>query len=117
MTVFKTQDTRPDELRIDRILRQYPQRAWQGKSNPGTSKREAPGGSRGNSGRPGTAAASYRDGDVVGAAAPEIGHDNKGRAMLEKMGWRSGTALGSENNKGIMLPVPHIVKNSKAGLG
>lgn len=61
--------------------------------------------------------ASYMDGDVVGASAPEIGTENKGRAMLEKMGWSSGTALGATNNKGILLPVAHVVKKSKAGLG
>ncbi|KAL4930581.1 putative R3H and G-patch domain protein [Aspergillus undulatus] len=60
---------------------------------------------------------SYMDGDVVGASAPEIGVENKGRAMLEKMGWSTGTALGATNNKGILLPVAHVVKNSKAGLG
>ncbi|KAA8645533.1 putative R3H and G-patch domain protein [Aspergillus tanneri] len=60
---------------------------------------------------------SYMDGDIVGASAPEIGVENKGRAMLEKMGWSTGTALGASNNKGILLPVPHVVKNSKAGLG
>jgi len=62
-------------------------------------------------------AVSYRDGDIVGGSAPEIGAENKGRAMLEKMGWSSGTALGALNNKGIMTPVTHVVKNSKAGLG
>ncbi|KAL4743092.1 hypothetical protein BDV11DRAFT_142895 [Aspergillus similis] len=60
---------------------------------------------------------SYMDGDVVGASAPEISAENKGRAMLEKMGWSTGTALGAANNKGILLPVAHVVKNSKAGLG
>ncbi|KAL5045150.1 hypothetical protein BDW71DRAFT_198566 [Aspergillus fruticulosus] len=60
---------------------------------------------------------SYMDGDLVGASAPEIGAENKGRAMLEKMGWSRGTALGAANNKGILLPVAHVVKNSKAGLG
>ncbi|KAJ5594556.1 uncharacterized protein N7459_000764, partial [Penicillium hispanicum] len=63
------------------------------------------------------AAVSYMDGDVVGASAPEIGIENRGRAMLEKMGWSSGTALGAANNKGILLPVAHVVKNSRAGLG
>ncbi|KAK0101508.1 hypothetical protein ONS95_006675 [Cadophora gregata] len=63
------------------------------------------------------AAVSYRDGDIVGGSAPELGADNKGRAMLEKMGWSSGTALGALNNKGIMLPVSHVVKTTKAGLG
>ena len=62
-------------------------------------------------------AVSYRDGDVVGASAPELGMENKGRNMLEKMGWSTGTALGAMNNKGIMQPVPHVVKVSKAGLG
>lgn len=63
------------------------------------------------------AAVSYYDGEIVGAAAPEIGQDNKGRAMLEKMGWSTGTALGASNNKGIMKPVAHVVKTTKAGLG
>ncbi|KAJ5930760.1 hypothetical protein N7466_006253 [Penicillium verhagenii] len=62
-------------------------------------------------------AVSYMDGDVVGASAPEIGVGNRGRAMLEKMGWSSGTALGASNNKGILLPVAQVVKNSRAGLG
>ncbi|KAF3397484.1 hypothetical protein DPV78_007718 [Talaromyces pinophilus] len=61
--------------------------------------------------------ASYLEGEVVGGSAPEIGADNKGRAMLEKMGWSSGTALGALNNKGILQPVAHVVKNTRAGLG
>lgn len=60
---------------------------------------------------------TYQDGDIVGAAAPELGAENKGRAMLEKMGWSKGTALGAINNKGIMQPLIHVVRNSKAGLG
>ncbi|GAQ04890.1 protein SQS1 [Aspergillus lentulus] len=67
-------------------------------------------------GRP-TSSVSYMEGDVVGASAPEIGAENKGRAMLERMGWSLGTPLGAINNKGILLPVAHVVKNSKAGLG
>lgn len=63
------------------------------------------------------AAVSYRDGEIVGAAAPELGQENKGRAMLEKMGWSTGTALGALNNKGIMQPLAHVVKTTKAGLG
>ena len=63
------------------------------------------------------AAASYHDGEVVGATAPELGTENRGRAMLEKMGWSTGTALGALNNKGIMQPVAHVVKTTKAGLG
>lgn len=71
---------------------------------------------KGRRGGPG-AAASYADGDIVGASAPEIGAENKGRAMLEKMGWSSGTALGAHHNKGILHPVAHVVKNSRTGLG
>ncbi|CAM1503722.1 Fc.00g013130.m01.CDS01 [Cosmosporella sp. VM-42] len=67
--------------------------------------------------RSNNAAAGYREGEIVGAAAPEIGIDNRGRNMLEKMGWSSGTALGATNNKGILQPVTHAMKNSKAGLG
>jgi hypothetical protein len=65
--------------------------------------------------RTGYSATAYRDGDVVGAHAPELGAENRGRAMLEKMGWSRGTALGA-NNEGILLPVPHIMKRTKAGL-
>jgi hypothetical protein len=65
----------------------------------------------------GDAGVSYRDGDVVGGSAPELGVENRGRAMLEKMGWSFGTALGALNNKGILQPVSHVVKTTKAGLG
>ncbi|KAK9441251.1 sqs1 [Metarhizium brunneum] len=62
-------------------------------------------------------AAGYREGEVVGASAPELGVDNRGRAMLERMGWSCGTALGSIDNKGILQPVTQTMKKSKAGLG
>ncbi|KAI9738328.1 MAG: hypothetical protein M1834_008826 [Cirrosporium novae-zelandiae] len=59
----------------------------------------------------------YRDGDIVGASAPELGADNKGRAMLEKMGWSHGMGLGAADNKGILQPVAHVVKTTRSGLG
>lgn len=59
----------------------------------------------------------YREGEIVGATAPELGADNRGRVLLEKMGWSIGTGLGSINNRGILMPVEHVVKNSKRGLG
>lgn len=83
-------------------------RAWTQSATPKAAK-----GTRGRKDN----SASYMDGDVVGATAPEIGVENKGRAMLEKMGWSMGTALGATNNKGILQPVAHVVKNSRAGLG
>lgn len=67
--------------------------------------------------RSNVAAASYQDGEIVGAAAPELGTENRGRNMLEKMGWNNGTALGALDNKGILQPVTHAMKRSKAGLG
>lgn len=62
-------------------------------------------------------AVTYQEGEIVGASAPELGQENKGRAMLEKMGWSSGMGLGSLDNKGILQPVAHVVKRTKAGLG
>lgn len=59
----------------------------------------------------------YREGDVVGAGASEIGQENRGRAMLEKMGWSKGNTLGALGSQGLLTPIEHIVKNSKAGLG
>jgi hypothetical protein len=58
----------------------------------------------------------YRDGDKVGANAPELGSENKGHALMMKMGWSKGMALGTEDNKGILHPIAHTVKTNKAGL-
>ena len=63
------------------------------------------------------AGVSYMDGEIVGASAPEIGADNRGRAMLEKMGWSSGMGIGKVGNKGSTEVIKHVVKNTKAGLG
>lgn len=73
---------------------------------------------RGRRGGAAGAGVSYRDGEVVGAAAPEIGQENRGRTMLEKMGWSTGTALGALNNtRGLVQPVEQVVKISRSGLG
>jgi hypothetical protein len=58
----------------------------------------------------------YKDGETVGADAPELGPENRGHALMMKMGWSKGTALGLGDNKGILQPIPHIVKTNKAGL-
>ena len=74
--------------------------------------------SRGRRGEATSAGVSYRDGEVVGAAAPEIGLENRGRTMLERMGWSTGTALGALNNsRGLVQPVTQVVKTSRSGLG
>lgn len=62
-------------------------------------------------------AISYREGEIVGQNATELGQENKGRLLLEKMGWTKGMALGTHENKGIMVPIGHVVKKTKAGLG
>lgn len=59
----------------------------------------------------------HREGDIVGASAPEIGVENRGRRMLEKMGYVAGMSLGLEGREGIVKPVEAVVKISKAGLG
>ncbi|KAF2121719.1 hypothetical protein BDV96DRAFT_482547 [Lophiotrema nucula] len=69
---------------------------------------------KGKKTRPATV--GYKDGDTVGASAPELGPENRGHALLAKMGWTRGTALGALDNKGILVPIPHTVKVNKAGL-
>lgn len=77
------------------------------RSKPGSKRPRASGGG----------VSGYRDGEVVGSELPELSAENRGRAMLEKMGWSTGMALGSVENKGILQPVSQVVKRSKAGLG
>ncbi|KAI9680768.1 MAG: hypothetical protein M1817_004208 [Caeruleum heppii] len=112
-TLYKTTRTPQGEgdvldRALSRLQRRFVPRMDRGLKK-GTTRRHNAG-----SGAIGTA---YRDGEVVGAAAPELGQENRGRAMLEKMGWSTGTALGAVDNKGILQPVAHVVKVSKAGLG
>lgn len=61
--------------------------------------------------------ASYRVGSVVAAGAREIRVENRGRAMLEKMGWSKGRALGAAGREGILAPVEQTFRIGKAGLG
>jgi hypothetical protein len=58
----------------------------------------------------------FREGDVVGAGADELGIDNVGRQMLEKLGWKPGMGLGT-TNVGMLTPVEARVKKTKWGLG
>lgn len=59
----------------------------------------------------------YKEGEIVGAAAPELAAENVGNQLMRKLGWKPGEALGAQNNKGILQPVVHVVKNSRVGLG
>ncbi|CCE92295.1 Sqs1p TDEL_0E00520 [Torulaspora delbrueckii] len=56
------------------------------------------------------------EGQVIGKDAPEIGCDNVGRRILEKLGWSNGEGLGAHGNKGISEPLMATVKKSKSGL-
>jgi hypothetical protein len=98
---------------VDKVFSRGKFSRGMGKSRKHDTADKSGGGRRGRKDN----SASYMDCDVVGASAPEIGAGNKGRAMLEKMGWSMGTALGATNNKGILQPVAHVVKNSRVGLG
>lgn len=61
--------------------------------------------------------ASYNDGDIVGGSVPEICPENKGRMLLEKMGWSSGEGLGvGEYKRKNFLPIEVRMKVGKEGL-
>lgn len=60
--------------------------------------------------------AFFKEGDIVGAEAPEIAQNNIGRRLLEKLGWVKGEGLGAQGNKGISVPLMATVKKSKTGL-
>lgn len=63
-----------------------------------------------------TSAATLRNGEVVGAGAAELGKENLGHKLMEKMGWSKGMALGKEG-EGRLVPVEQIVRLGTAGLG
>lgn len=58
----------------------------------------------------------HREGEIVGGNASEIGVENVGRQLLEKMGWKSGMSLGT-TTVGILEPISAVVKRTKWGLG
>ncbi|KAK4497385.1 hypothetical protein PRZ48_011836 [Zasmidium cellare] len=62
------------------------------------------------------AATGLRDGEVVGAGAKELGSNNFGHRMMEKMGWTKGAGLGKDG-EGRLHHVEQVMRTSKAGLG
>ena len=64
----------------------------------------------------GAAAATIRNGEVVGAGAPEMSKENFGHKMMEKMGWSKGMALGAAG-EGRLLPVEQVMRAGRNGLG
>ncbi|TDL25994.1 hypothetical protein BD410DRAFT_560308 [Rickenella mellea] len=80
------------------------------------------GGGEGQFGRPyersgggGPPPPRHKEGDVVGKAAPKIGHGNIGFKMLASMGWAEGDRIGVTG--GLDAPLTAIMKTSKLGLG
>jgi hypothetical protein len=63
-----------------------------------------------------TSSTSLKHGDVVGGGAKEIGRENFGHRLMEKMGWQSGTALGKDGS-GLLTPVEQIMRTGRSGLG
>ncbi|KAK3062390.1 squalene synthetase-like protein, partial [Teratosphaeriaceae sp. CCFEE 6253] len=56
-----------------------------------------------------------RNGEVVGGSARELGRENFGHRLMEKMGWQAGTALGKDG-EGLLVPVAQVMRSGKAGL-
>ena len=118
--LFKTSSTRShhiDSKEVDRVLQAglCPRHLTSSKQ---ASRQKNVGRGPGKPGKKVKCASvtTYRDGDLVGASAPRIPTGNKGRTMLEKMGWSDGTGLGAVCNKGDLDPVSQAVKTTKVGL-
>ncbi|KAL7276268.1 squalene synthetase-like protein [Rhizina undulata] len=117
-TLYKTSRSaiyEQNEETIEAIMRHpryFPRSDVSGRNRggPAISVRRGGGGGGGGGGH-------HREGDIVGASAPEIAAENRGRRMLEKMGYKAGTSLGLDSSKGIIAPIAAVVKVSKAGLG
>lgn len=54
--------------------------------------------------------------DIPSSVTRPIDSSNKGRQMLEKLGWSTGQGLG-KSNSGIVEPVSSEIRDSRAGLG
>ncbi|KAF3931753.1 hypothetical protein ABW19_dt0210318 [Dactylella cylindrospora] len=107
--LYKTKRTvlfEGDEEAIDRVLRNHSNKAARGGASKGRIR-----GGQGDHNK-----IFLKDGMIVGTGAAEIGEGNKGYEMLAKMGWTTGTGLGS-NRSGILDPVQAIIKRSRTGLG
>jgi len=125
-TLIKTSSSaiyEEDSTRVAQIMRTE---AFLARSDTGGGRR---GGGKRGGGRGGSSAGRargesdraggvrHKEGDIVGAGAAELAEDNRGRIMLEKMGYKAGMALGATNNKGIIVPLAAVMKVGKAGLG
>jgi hypothetical protein len=105
-TLFKTQATSTTTLNEQKIRTILKRTAWVSPLEQSGTRWDE---------RPAHRVKKHRDGHVVGGDAKEISSDNRGRVMLEKLGWRSGMGLGVEG-AGMKLPVFAVVKAGKGGL-
>lgn len=116
-TLLKTAKTPKDPNRIDRAI---------GLSIQGLLSREKKLGNKmarknaravtRDADRGGAAAATVRNGEIVGAGAAEIGTESFGHKMMLRMGWSKGMALGKDG-EGRLVPVEQVVRLGTAGLG
>ncbi|XP_005992687.1 angiogenic factor with G patch and FHA domains 1 [Latimeria chalumnae] len=59
---------------------------------------------------------TFKRDDAPASVHVEIGNQNKGRKMLEKMGWKKGEGLGKDGS-GMKDPIQLQLRKSHAGLG
>lgn len=88
--------------------------AFKGKKPKGGALPKAQRGGKGRGAD--TGSTGLRHGEVVGGGAKEIGRENFGHRLMEKMGWQKGTALGKEGS-GLLTPVEQIMRTGRSGLG
>ncbi|KAI9728472.1 MAG: hypothetical protein M1828_003874 [Chrysothrix sp. TS-e1954] len=110
--LYKTQRTARsfDQMLFSRVARKITNPHFNGRDGPPAKGKKRFGGGV-------ASGAGVLEGEIVGAAASEIGKTNKGFGLLSKMGWSQGQALGTPDNKGRLMPVEHVVRMSRAGLG
>lgn len=100
-SLYRTKRTiRYSEPSFEQVFARAGRRYFPRLDQRGKAPRGGGGGGGAGGGRSGRginhAAFTLKDGEVVGGGAPELDQANKGRAMLEKMGWSTGMALGSQ---------------------
>jgi len=118
-TVYKTDRTPNVPGVIDRMLGlsmdgQFSRDARLGRRM--AKKNAKMGAGKGFGQKGGTGPATVRNGEIVGANAPELGRGNFGHKLMEKMGWSQGMALGREG-EGRLLPVEQVIRLGTTGLG
>ncbi|KAF2155155.1 hypothetical protein K461DRAFT_276343 [Myriangium duriaei CBS 260.36] len=105
-----------DEMRWDRVQRIASRGFLRGSGKGKAGRGTGPPARAGRGGGFSKAATGYMNGEVVGAAAPEIAATSFGHKLMLKMGWEKGMALG-KGGEGMLVPVEARVKSGRGGLG